>query len=314
MYQLNTSSITTIHLLGFQSPQIVNNFFFSVLLLIYWMTLCGNLLMIALVTHSRDLHTPMYFFLTQLSIGDLLLTTDIVPVMLHNLLYNSGVISFAGCISQCYVFAFSECSECLILTVMSYDRYVAICNPLHYCTIMNSNFCLLLAMASWSLSFLLSSIVTASISMLDYCHANTIDHFFCDLPPILDLSCSDISGVQLEIVLLTTPVLIVPFIIILMSYSYILSVILKIPSVSGRKKAFLTCSSHLIVVSVFYGTLFGVYVLPNQGKTLKIRKVLSLMYTVVTPLMNPIVYSLRNEHINKAFGTVARRFFQNKDK
>ncbi|KAG8573902.1 hypothetical protein GDO81_008925, partial [Engystomops pustulosus] len=302
MNQHNRTVITTMQLLGFQTPQHVNYVLFSVLLLIYCTTLGGNLLLIGLVTYCKDLHTPMYFFLTQLSIADLLLTTDIIPIMLHHLLRSTGVISFGGCMGQFYAFAFSECSECLILTVMSYDRYVAICDPLNYVTIMNQNFCLKMVIASWLLSFVLSSIVTASIAMLDYCHSSTIDHFFCDLPPILDLSCSDISGVQMEFVVLTSLVLIGPFLIILMSYGSIISVIWRIPSVSGRKKTFFTCSSHLIVVSVFYGTLFGVYVLPNQGKFLEIRKVLSLLYTVVTPLMNPMVYSLRNEHIKKALG------------
>ncbi|KAM4038670.1 olfactory receptor 11L1-like [Anomaloglossus baeobatrachus] len=264
--------------------------------------------MVILVVYSRDLHRPMYFFLTQLSIADILLTSDIVPIMLHNLLHKVAVISFFGCIVQFYVFAFCECSECLLLTVMSYDRYLAICNPLRYTTIMSQSLCLKLVFISWVTSFSISTVEIASTSSLDYCGPNDIDHFFCDLPPILELSCSDVSGVQLEIMLTGVPVLLCPFLIVIISYTYIIFVILKIPSATGRQKTFSTCSSHLIVVSIFYGTLFGVYVLPTKGKSLNITKFLSLMYTVGTPMMNPVIYSLRNAQIMKAFGTFQSNF------
>ncbi|XP_077118582.1 olfactory receptor 11L1-like [Ranitomeya variabilis] len=302
MFQQNISMITKINLLGFHSSQNLNYLLFTILLLIYCVTLCGNFLMVALVTFSTDLHQPMYFFLTQLSIADLLLTTDIVPIMLHNLFHKVGEISFFGCIAQFYVFAFCECSECLLLTVMSYDRYLAICNPLRYGTIMSLSLCLKLVIISWVLSFSISTVEIASTSSLEFCGPNDIDHFFCDLPPILELSCSDISGVQLEIMLTGVPVLLFPFIVIIISYTYIIFVILKIPSATGRQKTFSTCSSHLIVVSIFYGTLFGVYVLPTKGQSLNIATFLSLMYTVGTPLMNPVIYSLRNTQIMKAFG------------
>ncbi|XP_075715868.1 olfactory receptor 11L1-like [Rhinoderma darwinii] len=310
MSQQNNSMITKIHLLGFHSPQNINYLFFTILLLIYCMTLCGNLFMVSLVAYHSDLHRPMYFFLTQLSIADLLLTTDIVPIVLHILLHKVGTISFVGCIIQFYIFAFSECSECFLLTMMSYDRYVAICDPLRYTTVMNRNLCLKLVIVSWLLSFSFLTFETASTSSLEFCGPNTIDHFFCDLPPILELSCSDISGVQLEIVLIAQPVLLCPFIIVIMSYSYIIFVIVKIPSATGRHKAFSTCSSHLIVVSIFYGTLFRVNVLPTKGQSSNITKLLSLMYTVGTPLMNPVIYSLRNAEIAKAFGTFRSHFLQ----
>ncbi|XP_040273252.1 olfactory receptor 10A7-like [Bufo bufo] len=308
MCQQNISMISKVHLLGFHSPQSLNYGLFTILLHIYCLTLCGNLLMVILVTHIRELHQPMYFFLTQLSIADVLLTTDVVPSLLHILLNKIGVISFAGCIAQFFIFAFSEGSECFLLTVMSYDRYLAICNPLHYTTIMTHKLCLQLVIISWLLSFSLSVVETVSTSSLQYCGPNTIDHFFCDLPLVLELSCSDTSGVNLEFVLISAPVLFCAFIIIIMSYSYIIFVILEIPSSTGRQKAFSTCSSHLTVVSIFYGTLFGVYILPTKGQSLNIKKFLSLLYTVGTPLMNPVIYSLRNSHIIKAFRTFKHRF------
>ncbi|XP_040273266.1 olfactory receptor 11L1-like [Bufo bufo] len=310
MLQPNISIIAKIHLLGFKSSQNLNYVLFTIFLIVYCLTLCGNLLMVTLVTHVRELHQPMYFFLTQLSIADVLLTTDVVPSLLHVLLHKVGIISFAACIAQLFIFAFCEGSECFLLTVMSYDRYLAICNPLRYTTIMNHNLCLKLIVISWLLGFSLSTVEMTPTSLLEYCGPNTIDHFFCDMPPVLELSCSDTSGVQLEIMLISTPVLFCVFIIIIMSYSYIISVILKISSSTGRQKAFSTCSSHLTVVSIFYGTLFGVYILPTKGQSLNINKLLSLLYTVGTPLMNPVIYSLRNSHIIKTFGTFKINFLQ----
>ncbi|XP_056425562.1 olfactory receptor 11L1-like [Hyla sarda] len=306
MFQQNVSILHTIHLLGFNNSQDLNYLSFAVLLLIYCMTLCGNLLMVTLVVYSSDLHRPMYFFLTQLSIADLLLTTDIVPILLHTLLHKVGTISLGGCFTQFYIFAFAECSECLLLTVMSYDRYLAICNPLRYNSIMNHNLCLKLAIMSWLLSFSLVMVDIATTSMLEFCGSNTIDHFFCDLFPLLELSCSDISSVLLKIQIMAASVLVCPFLIVIISYSCIIYVILNIPSATGRQKAFSTCSSHLIVVSIFYGTLFGVYILPTKGQSLNITKLLSLLYTVGTPLLNPVIYSLRNTQILKAFSTVMR--------
>ncbi|KAG9468965.1 hypothetical protein GDO78_021547 [Eleutherodactylus coqui] len=263
-------------------------------------TICGNLLIITLVSNSRNLHTPMYFFISQLSISDILLTTDIVPNLLHLLLYNGGAITFIGCLTQFYFFDASEASECFLLTVMSYDRYVAICNPLHYTAIMTNESCVKLGAMCWLLGNSVSFIGTITTSQLHFCGPNIIDHLFCDIVPLLELACSGTFIVHLEIYLISIPVVFIPTTIIVMSYTYIVLAILRIPSSIGRQKAFSTCSSHLIVVSIFYWTMFSVYVVPKSGDTWVINKVLSLLYTVFTPLINPIIYSLRNKDIKRA--------------
>ncbi|XP_075131746.1 olfactory receptor 11L1-like [Leptodactylus fuscus] len=300
MQENNQTVVNEFFLLGFQSNKLSTMFLFCLLLVVYFGTICGNLLIITLVSTSKILHTPMYFFISQLSISDILLTTDIVPNMLHILLNNGGTITFIGCIVQFYFFCVSETSECLLLAVMSYDRYVAICNPLRYTSIMTWTHCLKLVTICWLLGFTIILSDNVSVSMLDFCGPNVIDHFFCDLVPLLSISCSDTFVVQLEIYLLSFPVAIIPSIIIIVSYVNIVSTILRIPSSTGRQKAFSTCSSHLIVVSIFYGTLFSVYVFPTRGQLSSISKDLSLLYTVFTPFINPIIYSLRNKDIKKA--------------
>ncbi|KAG8573886.1 hypothetical protein GDO81_008909 [Engystomops pustulosus] len=287
-------------LLGFQGNQSLRISLFCLTLVVYLGTMCGNLLIITLVSTNKSLHTPMYFFILHLSISDILLTTDIVPNMLHILLNNGGTISFTRCIIQFYFFCVSEISECLLLAVMSYDRYVAICNPLRYTSIMTWTQCVKLTAISWLVAFTIILSDNISVSMLDFCGPNVIDHFFCDLVPLLAISCSDTFIVEMEIYLLSFPFAVIPIIIIITSYVNIISTIVKIPSSTGREKAFSTCSSHLIVVSIFYVTLFSIYVFPTQGQTLTVSKILSLLYTVFTPFINPIIYSLRNKDIKIA--------------
>ncbi|XP_075061757.1 olfactory receptor 10A7-like [Mixophyes fleayi] len=306
----NQTMVTMFIFLGFQGTQKKRIVLFILFLVIYCVTICGNLLIIALVSYNKNLHSPMYFFLTQLSMNDILLTADIVPNLLYILLNDRGNISFIGCIIQFYLFGASETSECLLLTVMSYDRYLAICNPLHYASIMNSAYCLKLAIISWVLSYSIILLDTITTSMLQFCGPNIIDHFFCDLAPLLEMSCSDTNIVQLQVYVLSAIVVIFPCIIIIASYVNILFTILRIPSNTVRQKAFSTCSSHLAVVSIFFGTLFGVYVLSTKGQSLNISKILSLIYTVVTPLLNPIIYSLRNKDIKNALHkTVHKNIF-----
>ncbi|XP_075715795.1 olfactory receptor 5G3-like [Rhinoderma darwinii] len=296
----NLTAATEFFLMGFQCSQNLRFLLFCLLLVIFLLTICGNLLIITLVSISKNLHNPMYFFITHLSISDILLPTDIVPEMLHILLNNGGSITFIGCMTQFFVFSVSEGFECLLLTVMSYDRYVAICNPLRYTSIMTNECCIKLAATCWFFSFFFTLIETITTSMMTFCGPNIIDHFYCDILYLLDIACSDTSILQLEVTALGTPMVGIPTIIIIVSYVYIIITILRISSRTGRQKAFSTCSSHLIVVSIFYGTLFSVYVLPTRGQTSTISKILSLLYTVFTPLVNPMIYSLRNEDIWKA--------------
>ncbi|KAM3924573.1 olfactory receptor 11L1-like [Leptodactylus fuscus] len=297
----NSSPITSVLLLGFSDIGRFRLIFFTLLLVIYGVAVCGNLLIITLVSTTKNLHTPMYFFLTHLSISDIMLITDIVPNALYCLLVGVGVMCFRCCIVQYYFFAIALCSECLLLAIMSFDRYLAICSPLRYTSIMKMVFCQNISFLSWILSFLLVSVETVTIHMLDFCGPNIIHHYFCDLSPLIQLSCSDTSMVQLEITLLSIPVVVLPFIFITSTYICIIYSILRIQSHTRRQKAFSTCSSHLTVVSIFYGTLSSTYSVPTKVQTLKLSKVLSLLYTVGTPLLNPIIYSLRNKDIKQAF-------------
>ncbi|KAM3924566.1 olfactory receptor 5G9-like [Leptodactylus fuscus] len=304
----NLTLITDFFLVGFQGGQFFRILLFCLLLVVYCGTICGNLLIITLVSTSKILHTPMYFFISQLSICDILLTTNIAPKMFHILLNDGATITFVGCISQFYFFDGSEACECLLLSVMSYDRYLAICNPLRYTSIMTLTNCMTLALICWLFGFSITLIDTITISNLVFCGSNVIDHFFCDFLPLLGIVCSDTFIVQVEVFLLSVPSIFIPTTVIIYSYTNIVLVILRIPSNTGRQKAFSTCSSHLIVVSIFYWTLFSVYVVPTKRQTLTISKILSLLYTVFTPMINPIIYSFRNKDIKKAASDLTHKY------
>ncbi|KAM8972688.1 olfactory receptor 5P52-like [Pelodytes ibericus] len=310
MNKENLSSVTEIHLLGFHQPYTLRNTFFSILLIVYVLTISGNLLLIVLVSSSRNLHNPMYVFLTQMSICDILLTTDVVPMMLNIVINEGGVMSLAACITQFYLFGGTETSECFLLMAMSYDRYVAICHPLRYNSIMDNVCCIKLVIMSWLLGLSLELINTVTLAQLRFCGPNIIDHFFCDFGPLLKLSCSDTFGIQTEALLICFPVVIIPLLIIIVSYFYIVLTIVKIPSISGRQKAFSTCSSHLTVVSIFYGTLFSIYGVPTEGQSSSVSKGLSLLYTVVIPMLNPIIYSLRNKDIKESLKKCKHKIIQ----
>ncbi|XP_017948228.2 olfactory receptor 1468-like [Xenopus tropicalis] len=308
MNEKNQTWVSEIVLLGFQN---LHNFkvpLFSLFLLIYILTVWENVLIIVLVAFSRNLHSPMYFFLQQLSLSDLLQTATVVPILLQTVINNGFAMSLIGCISQLYFFAYSETFQSFLLAVMAYDRYVAICIPLRYTSIMSHRVCVQVILTSWGIS-LCSTLVTVNlIGSLQFCENKTIDHYFCDVDPLLQMSCSDTFFVQIDIILLSIPVIICPFILITVSYMCIAHAILKIVSHTGRQKAFSTCSSHLAVVSMFYGTLIAIYLAAPSKQSLAIIKSLSLIYTVVIPWLNPLIYSLRSTDIKEAFKNYLNKY------
>ncbi|XP_053319901.1 olfactory receptor 11A1-like [Spea bombifrons] len=294
----NETIITEFFLVGFRNLHGFKIPFFILLLVIYTMTATGNLLIILLISTSRLRLSPMYFFLSHLSFCDFLFTTNIVPKMMQVTFFEGGVISYPGCLVQFYMFGSCTAAECYLLSVMSYDRYLAICHPLRYVAIMD-RLCLHLVSWSWLLAFVFVLITLLLLCRLDFCNANIIDHFYCDLSPLLILSCSDTSAVEMETLILTNFIVLLPFVFVIVTYICIFITILGISSSMGRQKAFSTCSSHLAVVCSYYGSLISIYSAPSEGQSLTVNKVLSLLYTVVTPLFNPIIYSLRNQEIRK---------------
>ncbi|XP_040274760.1 olfactory receptor 11L1-like [Bufo bufo] len=295
------NNATTILLLGFPGPYSFRIVFFLFLFITFLATICGNLMVITLVAYSKNLQSPMYFFLTQLTTSDIITTSSIVPNMLHMFLNNGSSMSISQCITQLFFFGSSEASECLLLTVMSYDRYLAICHPLHYESVMNPRFLQKLVILSWTLSISINFIITVNVSQLQFCRSDVINHFFCDFDPILRVSCSNIFRTKLLSTILSFPVIMCPFLIVVTSYVSIVHTILRIQSISHRRKAFSTCGSHLTVVSIFYGTLISIYISPIEEKSVALHKCLSFVYTVLTPLTNPVIYCLRNKEIKEAF-------------
>ncbi|XP_073403099.1 olfactory receptor 5G9-like [Dendrobates tinctorius] len=301
MSTVNQTIVSTFILLGFQSLHQYRSLLFLTFLLLFLAIILGNLLIILLVSLCENLNSPMYFFLSHLSSCDLLLSVVIVPLMLTTISRDNGSVSFFGCFTQFYLFGALATTECLLLSVMSYDRYVAICNPLRYSSIMNFRRCLYLVLLCWVIAFSLMLNTTFQLFKLQFCGPNVIDHFFCDLAPLLQLSCSDTSYMEMENLLTGGPATFIPLMYITGTYFAIFFNLLKIPTTIGRQKAFFTCSSHLTVVCLYYGTLIVAYLFLSKNPSLDINKILSLLYTVMTPLVNPIIYSLRNREIKIAF-------------
>ncbi|XP_020668984.3 olfactory receptor 11A1-like [Pogona vitticeps] len=300
--QENEMVVTSFLLLGF--GDLGDQWFplFLLFLMIYVATMAGNILIIMLVITDHHLHTPMYFFLANLSCLESCYSSSILPLMLANLSKGGqGTVSVTGCMVQYYVFASLGASECYLLAAMSYDRYLAICKPLLYTTRMNGQVCFQLIAGSWISGSLAVNIVIYVMQQLRFCKSHKINHFLCDLNPIVRQACNDTHLIELLIVFLAGLFSLPPFLLTLASYVSIISAIVRIPTSSGRKKAFSTCSSHLIVVSVFYSTIMIVYMLPNTEALQDLNKVFSLFYTVLTPFFNPLIYSLRNKEVKEAF-------------
>ncbi|XP_068129447.1 olfactory receptor 6B9-like [Hyperolius riggenbachi] len=300
MVNRNQTRVIEFLLLGFGDLHNLRIPLFIVFLIIHTMALTSNIVVILLVVVCQSLHSPMYFFLSQLSLSEILFTSNIVPTMLWLILKSGGKLSVARCISQFYLLAIPSTTQCLLLAAMSFDRHVAICKPLHYTIIMTFGHQLQIVMSCWFLGFTMSLVVYIFLKQLKFCGLNIINHFFCDIAPLLRLSCSDTYFVELITALVSFPLLLSPFLFILVTYIFILQTILKIPSSTGQKKAFSTCSSHLIVVCVYYGTLSSIYIFPPRENSVNTNKCISVLYTLVTPLFNPLIYSLRNQEIRSA--------------
>ncbi|XP_036620874.1 olfactory receptor 5F1-like [Trichosurus vulpecula] len=296
----NYTTVTEFILLGLTDSPELQVILFVLFLVIYTLTMMGNAGMITLIMIDSQLHTPMYFFLTGLSLADIFYSSTITPKMLVDLLCEKKVISFTGCFLQMYVFIALATTECILFGLMAYDRYVAICNPLLYPVIMSRTVCLKMATGAFAAGFLNSIIHTSYISSLSFCGSNVIHHFFCDSPPILKLSCSDTQMNETIIFICAGINMLGTLLIIITSYIYILFSIVRLHSVEGRRKAFSTCASHITAIVIFYGTEIITYLCPSSNYSPTQGKVLSVFYTMVIPMLNPLIYSLRNEEVKRA--------------
>ncbi|XP_006276975.3 olfactory receptor 10A7-like [Alligator mississippiensis] len=300
MGETNQSCLTEVVFLGFSDFQELQVLLFVLVMLFYIFALLGNTLIVIVTLVDPALHIPMYFFLRNLSFLEVCYTSVTIPKMLVDLLSETQTISFVGCGVQMYFFILFAITECSLLSVMAYDRYVAICNPLQYTLSMNQRVCTELSAVAWTIGTLVAFSQTVSIFTKPFCGANTIHHFFCEIVAVLILASTDTHTDEVAITVLTVLLIMVPFLLILLSYVFIISTILKIPSAEGRSKAFSTCSSHLIVVSLFYGSGTFVYMEPTSVHSQSKERFFSLVYTVLTPTVNPIIYSLRNKEMKSA--------------
>ncbi|NWJ04571.1 O10A7 protein, partial [Crypturellus undulatus] len=300
MCGLNKTVVTEFILLGFPSLAQFQLLFFVMLLLIYMVTLLGNILIILITMVDPALHSPMYLFLQNLSFLDICFTLVVVPQLFSNLLTEKKSISFTGCMAQMFFFFSFGTVECFLLAAMAYDRYVAICNPLRYRNIMNRRVCIQVMLALWFSGIPVGTLQTTWLFSLPFCGPNKVNHFFCDGPPVLELVCADTSLFETYSLTATIIIIMSPFVLILGSYICILHTVLKMNSATGRHKAFSTCSSHLIVVTLLYGTGILAYIQPKSDYSPDVKKLLSLSYTVVTPTLNPIIYSLRNSEVKES--------------
>ncbi|XP_078503226.1 olfactory receptor 5V1-like [Lissotriton helveticus] len=297
---LNQTFASEFFLLGFSDHPQLQSTFFTLFLLIYLMALLGNIVIITIIGSDAHLHTPMYFFLGNLATLDICCTTSIIPKMLETLMSETKSISYSSCLTQLYFCSAFLGTELLILALMAFDRYVAICNPLRYTNIMSMEFCLTTVIAIWVSSLVVSFVHTILITRLSFCERIELDHFFCEIPPVLKVSSS--NTLINDIVILAADVFygMFCFLLIILSYIYILRSVFKMPSAANKRKAFATCSSHLMVVTLFYGGIIYTYVRPTLNVTGEKDKVASVAYAVVSPVMNPIIYSLRNNEVKGA--------------
>ncbi|XP_040320040.1 olfactory receptor 2D3-like [Herpailurus yagouaroundi] len=307
MGEENQTYVTEFVFLGLSQDPHTQLLLFFLFLIIYLLTVLGNLLIIVLIHRDSRLHTPMYFFLRNLSFADLCFSTTTVPQVLVHFLAKRKTISFAGCSTQIFVLLLVGCTECALLAVMSYDRYVAVCKPLHYSSIMTHWLCVQLALGSWVSGALVSLVDTTFTLCLPYQGNNIINHFFCEPPALLKLASTNTYSTEMAIFAMGVVILLAPVCLILVSYWNIISAVIQMQSGEGRFKAFSTCGSHLIVVVLFYGSAIFAYMRPNSKIMNERDKMISVFYSAVTPMLNPIIYSLRNKDVKGALRRVTAK-------
>ncbi|XP_047650877.1 olfactory receptor 6S1 [Phacochoerus africanus] len=303
-----SNGVTEFILAGFPDLNSTKAELFSVFLLVYLLTLTGNVLIVGVVGADIRLQTPMYFFLGNLSCLEILLTSVIIPKMLSNFLLRQHTISFTGCITQFYLYFFLGASEFLLLAVMSVDRYLAVCHPLHYPLLMNGAVCCRVALACWMGGLFPVLGPTVAVALLPFCEQDAVvQHFFCDSGPLLRLACTNTRKLEETDFVLASLVIISSLLITAVSYGHIVLAVLRIPSASGRQKAFSTCTSHLMVVTLFYGSAIFLYVRPSQSGSVDSNWAVTVVTTFVTPLLNPFIYALRNERVKVALKDMFRQ-------
>ncbi|XP_036605727.1 olfactory receptor 2D2-like [Trichosurus vulpecula] len=303
MNQTKQIWVTEFLLLGLSDDAQTQLLLFVLFMGVYLVTVLGNLLLISLVLIDTQLHTPMYFFLCNLSLADLFFSTNIVPQALVHMLSKRKVISFMGCTAQLLLFLIFGCTQCALLSVMSYDRYLAICDPMHYPLIMTRKVCSHLALACWASGILVSLVDTTFTLQLPYQGDNKIAHFFCEAPALLVLASADIHKAETAIFLMGVVILLAPVSLILISYGSIIVTVVRMKTTSGRLKAFSTCGTHLLVVILFYGSAIITYMTPKSSK--EQGKLVSVFYAVINPMLNPVIYSLRNKDVKRALRNAA---------
>ncbi|XP_059260896.1 olfactory receptor 6C75 [Mustela nigripes] len=310
----NHTTVTEFILLGLTDDPQWQVVLFIFLLVTYMLSMTGNLIIITLTLTDPHLQIPMYFFLRNFSFLEISFTSVCIPRFLVTIMTRDRTITYNGCVTQLFFFIFLGVTEFYLLAAMSYDRYVAICKPLHYMTIMSSRVCFLLVFSSWLAGFLVIFPPVMLLLKLDFCDSNIINHFICDSSPILQLSCTNTHFLELMAFFLAVVTLMVTLTLVILSYTYIIQTILKIPSTSQRKKAFSTCSSHMIVVSLSYGSCIFMYIKPSAKERVTLNKGVAVLNTSVAPLLNPFIYTLRNQQVKQAFKNMVQRMFFSSNK
>ncbi|NWU56025.1 OR2B2 protein, partial [Dromas ardeola] len=307
MARENQSVVTEFIFQGLSSQPRTQTVLFIVFLIFYLFTLVGNITIITVIRADCQLHLPMYFFLANLSFLDICYVSSNIPQMLVNLLTKKRTISFSGCAAQMYFCLAFGMTECVLLGVMAYDRYMAICHPLLYTTVMNRKLCTHMVVASWTSSLLSSMVINSLTLRLPFCGPDILNHYFCEVPAVLALACANTALMELVIFIFSILIVFIPFLLIVTSYAHILSAILKIQSAHVQSKAFSTCGSHLMVVTIFYGTATCMYMKPKSRPPQDRDKVVAVFYTIVAPMLNPLIYSLRNKDMKRALRRAMKR-------